>query len=85
MTLQEVEDILGPERDETDGTAIALLPPSPKWNPRTTLDRQWITKRTVITIGVDRNTGRVVDKWLEQSFPTDPSDWETEKGGRPSP
>src|SRR5262249_55057979 len=76
MTCQQVKDILGPERDETQGRCIALYPPSSKFKPRTTEDRQWVTKRVAITVGFDRTTGRVVDVWCEQTIMWDPSWWD---------
>src|SRR5437773_2208474 len=61
MTRRQVEGVLGPERDEMGGRVIALLPPSSKYHPRTTDDWRWVSKRAAITVGFDRDTGRVVD------------------------
>jgi hypothetical protein len=76
MTFQQVESILGLERDETGGRASWLLPPDSKYNLRTTEDRYWVSKHTAITVGFDRKTGRVVDVWCEQPFLLDPPGWD---------
>jgi hypothetical protein len=76
MTLTEVEGILGPERDEMGGRVIALMPPLPRDNPKTILDRQWVSKRAAITVWFDRDTGRVVDVFCDQPVIWDPTPWE---------
>src|SRR5260221_260337 len=58
MTVREVEDLLGPERDETEGHVVAPCRPCvrPHPSPRLADERRWISKRAVITVLVDRET-----------------------------
>jgi hypothetical protein len=76
MTLREVEDMLGPERDETDGLVIAPCIPGVKSSPRPTDERRWISERAVITALIDRETGCVAGAWCDRPALEPQSVWD---------
>jgi hypothetical protein len=76
MTLQEVENRLGPERFEGAGWIIALEPIVSRENKSRTELRQWISKRAAITIGFDRCSGCVTDVWFCHPIVCNRSVWE---------
>lgn len=68
MTRTQVEALLGPERDETDGRVVVWFLSRPPCNLRTTKCSHWVTKRLAITVGFDAGTDCVVGVRDERSI-----------------
>ena len=80
MRLEEVEQILGPERDDTYGEAVVFHPPSIGLvltkNGPLYQRKHWIGREIVITVEMNSRTATVHSVWTSEPLPVDLSAWE---------
>src|SRR5262249_55097488 len=80
MTLEEIEQILGPERDETYGDWTFFPQPTISLvitkNGPLYQSKRWISREIVITIEMDTQIARVHSVWTSEPIPVELSTWE---------
>src|SRR5262249_50316544 len=85
MTREDVESILGPERDETGGESLPIYPPKTRSRqnpaePSPFFDRYWISRDASITIRFTKEGSTVVRVWASDLVHDDASAWERFRG-----
>ncbi len=74
MTREQVEAVLGPERDETHGHGIAFHPTYSLLNYFEYA--YWVSRRTAICVVFDSATGRVVGVDCQKPVIWEPTFWD---------